>query len=56
MVPFLADIDKLVRTLQESGTNGKKLCEIEASAKWYAKIVLETPVDRGCEGGKTFER
>ena len=44
---FIADIDKLVNNLRQNGVNGEKLCEIEASAKWYAKNQRETPVDRG---------
>ena len=32
-VHFLADIDKLVRTLRESGADGEKLCEIEILCK-----------------------
>ena len=44
---FSADIDKLIKTLRENGTDGKKLYEIEASKKWYAKTVRETPSDRG---------
>ena len=43
---FLADVDILVRELRENNTEGEKLCEIEASAKWYAKNVRETPLDR----------
>ena len=46
-VHFLADVDKLVRELRENNTEGEKLCEIETSAKWYAKNVRETPLDRG---------
>ena len=46
-VHFLADVDKLVRELRENNTEGEKLCEIEASAKWYAKNVPEIPLDRG---------
>ena len=44
---FLADVDKLVRELRENNTEGEKLCEIEASEKWYAKNVRETSMDRG---------
>ena len=47
VVHFLADEDKLVRELRENNTEDEKLCEIEASAKWYAKNVRETPMDRG---------
>ena len=36
-VHFLADVDKLIREFPENKTEGKKLCEIEASAKKYAK-------------------
>ena len=46
-VHFRADVDKLVRELRENNTEGEKLCEIEASAKRYAKNVRETPLDRG---------
>ena len=46
-VHFLADVDKLVRELRENNTEEEKLCEIEASSKWYAKNVRETPMDRG---------
>ena len=46
-VHFLADVDKLVRELRENNTEGEKLCEIEASAKWYAKNIRETSLDRG---------
>ena len=45
-VHFLADVDKLVRELRENRLEGENLCEIESSAKWYAKNVCETPVDR----------
>ena len=46
---FHEDVDKLVRESREIKTEGEKLCEIEASAKWYAKSVRETPMDRGVE-------
>ena len=46
-VHFLADVDNFVRELRENNTEGEKLCEIEASANWYAKNVRETPRDRG---------
>ena len=46
-VHFLADVDRLVWELRENNTDGEKLCEIESSAKWYAKNVRETPMDRG---------
>ena len=45
-VHFLADVDRLFRELRENNTDGEKLCEIESSAKWYAKNVRETPMDR----------
>ena len=35
-VHFLADIDKLIRTLRESGNDCKRLSANEASAEWYA--------------------
>ena len=44
---FLADVDKLVCELRENNTDGEKLCEIDASAKWYEKVVRKTPMDRG---------
>ena len=43
----LADIDKLVRTLRESGTDGEKLCEIEASANCCSKNVGKHPPTDG---------
>ena len=46
-VQILADVDKLLRELRENKTEGEKLCEIESSAKWYAKNVRETPLHRG---------
>ena len=48
-VHILADVDKLVRELRENNTEGRKLCEIVASAKCYAKNVHETPMDRGAK-------
>ena len=48
-VHFFADVDRLVRELREKNTDGKKLCEIESSAKWYAKNVRETLMDRRVE-------
>ena len=44
-VHFLAEVDRLVRELREKNTDDEKLCEIELSAKWYAKNVSETPMD-----------
>ena len=38
-VHFIAHVDKLVRELRENKTEGVKLYETEASAKWYAKNV-----------------
>ena len=46
-VHFLADVDKLVRELRQNNTEREKLFEIGASAKLYAKIVREAPMDRG---------
>ena len=46
-VHFLADVDKLLRELRENKTEDEKLCEIEASAIWHAKNVLETSTNRG---------
>ena len=46
-VHFLGDVNKLVRELRENNAGGERLCEIEASAKWYAKKVRETRMNRG---------
>ena len=46
-VHFLADVDNFVSNLRENKTEGKKLCKIVASAKWNAKSVRETPMNRG---------
>ena len=43
---FLANVDKLVRNLRANELEGEKLCEKEVSAKWYARNIRETPVDR----------
>ena len=51
---FLADVDRLVRELRENNTDGEKLCEIESSAKWYAKNVRETPMDRVVKKANDF--
>ena len=53
-VHFLADVNRLDRELRENITHGEKLCEIELSAKWYAKNVRETPMDRGVKKAKDF--
>ena len=53
-VHFLADVDRLDRELRENNTQGEKLCEIESSAKWYAKSVRETPMDRGVKKANDF--
>ena len=45
-VNFLADVDKLLRELRENNTEGEKLCEIEASAKWYPKAPLDGGVKK----------
>ena len=36
-----------MNNLRQNGVHGDKLCEVEASAKWYAKNQRETPLDRG---------
>ena len=51
---FLADVDRLVRELRENNADGEELCEIESSAKWYAKNVRETPMDRGAKKANDF--
>ena len=43
----LAGVDKVVRELRENKREGEKLCEIEASAKLYAKSVRKTAMDKG---------
>ena len=55
-VHFLADINKLVCGLRKSGTDCEKLCEIEASAKCYAKNVRKTHADRGVVKVATFSK
>ena len=42
-VHFLADVDRLDRELRGNNTDGEILCEMESSAKWYAKNIRETP-------------
>ena len=49
-----ADVDRLIRELRENNTDGEKLCEIESSAKWYAKNLSETPMDRGVKKANKF--
>ena len=44
---FLEEIYKSEKNLRQNGASHEKLCEIEASAKWHAKNLRETPVDRG---------
>ena len=46
-VHFLADVDKFIHKIRENNSEGEKIVEIEASAKWYAKNVRKTPMDRG---------
>ena len=46
-VHFLAGVGQLVRELRETKSEGEKHCESEACAKWYAKSVRKTPMDRG---------
>ena len=53
-VHFLADLARLVRELRENKTDGENLCEIESSAKWNAKNVLETPMDRVVKKANDF--
>ena len=48
-VHFLADVDKHVRELPDKKTDIEKLCEFEASTKWYAKNVRETPMVTGAK-------
>ena len=51
---FLAHVDRLRRELRENNTDGEKFCEIETSAKWYAKKVRGTTMDRGVENVNDF--
>ena len=46
-VHFIADVGRLHRELREINTDDEKFCEIKSSAKWYAKNVRETTMDRG---------
>ena len=48
-IQFLADFDKFLSELKLNRLPGGKLCEIEAAAKRYAKIVKQTPSDKGVE-------
>ena len=34
---FVAYVLKLVNNLRQNGVKGEKICEIDASANWYAK-------------------
>ena len=43
---FLLDIDSFIRNLREIYVQGEKPFGIEAAAKWYTKIIRETPFDR----------
>ena len=45
-VHFIADVERLHRELREINTDDEKFREIESSAKWYAKNVRETTMDR----------
>ena len=51
---FLADVDRLVRELRENNIEGEKLSELESSAKWYAKNVRETQMDRRVKKANAF--
>ena len=53
-VHFITDVDRLVCELRENNTYGGNLCEIESSAKWYAKNVRETPMYRGVKKANDF--
>ena len=48
-VHFLADIDIFLSELKSNRLPGEKLCETEAAAKRYAKIVKQTPYNKGVE-------
>ena len=48
-IHFPADIDSFLSELKSNRLPGEKLCEIEAAAKTYAKIVKQTPFDNGFE-------
>ena len=48
-IHFLADFDKFLSELNLNRIPGGKLCEIEAAAKRYAKIVKQTPSGKGVE-------
>ena len=53
---FLAEIDSFLSELKLNRIPGKKLCEIEAAAKRYAKNVKQTPSDKGVEKARIYLR
>ena len=48
-VHFLEDVNKFVGELRENKSEVEKFCEIETSAKRYAKNVHETPKNGGAK-------
>ena len=48
-IHFLANIDSFLSEFKLNRLPGEKLCEIEATAKRYAKNVKQTPSDKGGE-------
>ena len=51
---FLADINIFLSQLKNQKTSGETLCEIEAAAKAYAKIVRQTPRDKAVEKTRKY--
>ena len=52
---FLPDVDRLIFELRRNNTEDEGLCEKKSAAKWYAKNVPETPMDRGFKKFKVFD-
>ena len=51
---FLADIDIFLLHLKNSEVPGEALCEFEAVAKTYAKLVKQTPSDKVVEKARKY--
>ena len=51
---FLADINISLSQLKNQKTSGETLCEIEATAKAYAKNVRQPPRDKAVEKTRKY--
>ena len=51
---FLADIDNFLSQLKNQKTSGKTLCELEPTAKPYAKNFRQTPRDKAVEKTRKY--